>query len=920
MAIQVRRGLKADFDPNKLLPGEFAAPLDTKELYLAYGAGDVKRMGTYEDMQDNIKEATQDIANNLTNDVKVATTNANNQAAYAKAEGDYAKEQGDYTKTKGQEAQSIIDSAAPILNQNLQATYADKGKVTGKFVNFQFSDDGLAQIDAKGISEQVKTDQGKNILDINKFVKTPNTSSVVISNNKVTVSGVSGKTDCRAYCELLLKAGTYTMSNTVPVITGTTSPASGLFRISYIVDGTEVFHDLRIANSVRNKAFTISSDTKVTIHAYVAGQDALTENVTVEFDSLMLEIGSTATPYEPFVPNSPSPEYPSPIVSPAPFDIVSIHENFTPIATSTRILGGVTFTPQSNGGILISGTATAAGDYYVFHKSYNYNTNSVVLNGNVKYICSFGNSVSVNNLKLYVAYYDLNGGSKYSADLIPFEVPDTQIIAGMFIRTTVGVTYNNVLVYPKLEQGTTATPYILYEEDRINIPYELGEWNDIKDGSYVNGAETIIFDGDESWTKSTTTIPYFEISLPKSKSVGGIICDRFPKENIANADTVDKIAIFLTANKTIRIRTGNTLATTLQDFKNWLSSNPITVRYELETPLVAPLNTYLKTYKGTTNVFTTANPPVEITATFKSQLWADSYLKDKAIESKIDDNKRVNNLLSTDPTTVLSGAMGKQLQTNIEAVNAKVGQNLTGTTFTKFTAKPSDMLSGSFSVSNVVVVDQTTAVNAPTDRWPCWYNIVTFGISSRCTQIAYQNYLGQYGGVDNNVVYLRNQHDLNVSDWVNINHFIGSSKSLTSLDNARTGGVYAVDYTATGIPIASYGLLTVKEALNNSWVEQKFTTVVSPNITFRRYSINSTGWTAWENNDLRLQKIYAELVNGVATYSMSGITSNSIVMANTNQGNTHYVTQTSTSTNTITIKVNSTDANGLTEFIIYVQK
>lgn len=53
-------------------------------------------------------------------------------------------------------------------------------------------------------------------------------------------------------------------------------------------------------------------------------------------------------------------------------------------------------------------------------------------------------------------------------------------------------------------------------------------------------------------------------------------------------------------------------------FKAWLASNPLIVRYELaeqvETPLsVIPL---LDTYEGTTNIFTTANPQVNIAAEF----------------------------------------------------------------------------------------------------------------------------------------------------------------------------------------------------------------------------------------------------------------------------------------------------------------
>ena len=49
MAIQIRRGLKKDFDPNKLRPAEYAIPTDTKEVYVAFSPGDVKRIATWDD-------------------------------------------------------------------------------------------------------------------------------------------------------------------------------------------------------------------------------------------------------------------------------------------------------------------------------------------------------------------------------------------------------------------------------------------------------------------------------------------------------------------------------------------------------------------------------------------------------------------------------------------------------------------------------------------------------------------------------------------------------------------------------------------------------------------------------------------------------------------------------------------------------
>lgn len=83
MAIQVRRGNKTKFDARKLLPGEWAVALDTKEIYLCFAAGDVRRMATYEEMEENINAATEDIQAAFTAEVREAIRSATQAASNA---------------------------------------------------------------------------------------------------------------------------------------------------------------------------------------------------------------------------------------------------------------------------------------------------------------------------------------------------------------------------------------------------------------------------------------------------------------------------------------------------------------------------------------------------------------------------------------------------------------------------------------------------------------------------------------------------------------------------------------------------------------------------------------------------------------------------------------------------------------------
>lgn len=63
----MRRGNKADFDPSKMLPGEWAVAIDSDTqnqiVWMCFRAGVIKRMGTYEDFKEQIREATAEIKN-----------------------------------------------------------------------------------------------------------------------------------------------------------------------------------------------------------------------------------------------------------------------------------------------------------------------------------------------------------------------------------------------------------------------------------------------------------------------------------------------------------------------------------------------------------------------------------------------------------------------------------------------------------------------------------------------------------------------------------------------------------------------------------------------------------------------------------------------------------------------------------------
>lgn len=139
MAIQSRRGAYEDFDPNKMLPGEWASVLkddpkaqDGKSVYMCFAAGDVKRMATYEDMKDNIKEATGDVVQEVTEEyageIKAATKAANDAASAAESATSAANTATGSANTAASSATAAAkaaNDAAKNVKNDFYGAYAD---------------------------------------------------------------------------------------------------------------------------------------------------------------------------------------------------------------------------------------------------------------------------------------------------------------------------------------------------------------------------------------------------------------------------------------------------------------------------------------------------------------------------------------------------------------------------------------------------------------------------------------------------------------------------------------------------------------------------------------------------------------------------------------------------------------------------
>lgn len=218
----------------------------------------------------------------------------------------------------------------------------------------------------------------------------------------------------------------------------------------------------------------------------------------------------------------------------------------------------------------------------------------------------------------------------HASCVIHIGFPVSELIFGLY-NSGEYIEYQNL----QLEHGDTATAYTPYVGQSIPISLSNHIARSLPDGtrdtltlSYIGPSETAgygvfgaelvqklnedTFDGTESWSKYTSTAFYLTLSDARTMTTGSIetLCNKYQRgQTIPMGDSSSAAAntIFGRAGqKDIVIKTA-TEYSTVTDFKSALTSNPITVVYALATPQTIDLGT----------VELPVNPAPDLTA------WAD---------------------------------------------------------------------------------------------------------------------------------------------------------------------------------------------------------------------------------------------------------------------------------------------------------
>lgn len=202
--------------------------------------------------------------------------------------------------------------AETTLNHAVRRGYSPAlhGTVSGEAVRIADSaaESDFSRLAALGKSQQIVTEQGKNLAEI---------SDLTFTNQTVNgYSGVSGQN----LLPILDMVKTYTYSAYIDNTLGAAIPYITFWAVRYGVN-EKLTDTVTLIKIGKGEAGTASATldcaafdwTGVTALYCGVSIDASGEGVTVTVSNFQLEEGSAATDYEPFVPDSPSPDYPSPI-------------------------------------------------------------------------------------------------------------------------------------------------------------------------------------------------------------------------------------------------------------------------------------------------------------------------------------------------------------------------------------------------------------------------------------------------------------------------------------------------------------------------------------------------------------------------------------------------------------------------------
>lgn len=363
---------------------------------------------------------------------------------------------------------------------------------------------------------------------------------------------------------------------------------------------------------------------------------------TVNVEKAQFEFGSEPTDYEPYVGGipSPNPDYPQEIKSVVEPVVKVTGKNLLKPTLQTTTKNGVTCTNNGDGTYTLNGTATENAEFAVYNEE-----NPSILNRGKTYRLTGCPSGANGGKNFYMIFnywdvppvYDVGNGTKKT---FTAEKQGIRIDIGVSSGATVSnVVFKPMLVDYDLYPSTTYDdfePYKGYQSVPLTgitlnaIPVSSGgnvtiygqqyisDYVDVERGKIVRRVTRFVFDGssDEAWSLVKGTNNFFSIVPEKVlKYHSEMLCNVAIVANITPVTVnTSTIGITVVAKNAFRYRYEINNDLTLNDLFERLSSIPMVVYAELETPTEESISDELaeklkalQTYYPQTNLFITSN-------------------------------------------------------------------------------------------------------------------------------------------------------------------------------------------------------------------------------------------------------------------------------------------------------------------------
>lgn len=330
---------------------------------------------------------------------------------------------------------------------------------------------------------------------------------------------------------------------------------------------------------------------------------------------VMLNKGSEALPYEPYTGGqpSPSPEYQQDVTAIEQVSGSIVGKNLFDVSNIETI--GTALINNNDGSITV--TASAGDSAINSRKTLDELTNGLLKVGNT-YTLSFISTGSTKSIYLKTSSFGWNSGRLH--------VITQEDLDSILYFYASGVSTTATISEIQIELGSTATDYEPYTEQPFSftLPQPLYSTQDgsiadvvnAQSGQYeYNMSGAVVLDGspDEVWGNYSVKNGFV---LAQSGMTKGLYlkgwCNKFITQSSSSATTG---VIFGLETQDIYFVNVNDIATTVDEWRQWFSENPITVVYPVATPTTQPIPQEtldilrkLRSNKGVTNVI--SNVPI----------------------------------------------------------------------------------------------------------------------------------------------------------------------------------------------------------------------------------------------------------------------------------------------------------------------